>query len=63
MAVGLIICAIAFKFVDIPMESNSLSTQSSSASATWPLVILIAMIIYVAGYAIGLGNVPWQQSE
>lgn len=21
------------------------------------------MVVYVAGYAIGLGNVPWQQSE
>ncbi|PSN68591.1 hypothetical protein BS50DRAFT_632502 [Corynespora cassiicola Philippines] len=29
----------------------------------WPLVILAAMVTYVAGYAIGLGNVPWQQSE
>lgn len=26
-------------------------------------MILAAMVIYVASYAVGMGNVPWQQSE
>ncbi|KAH9881449.1 hypothetical protein IAQ61_000174, partial [Plenodomus lingam] len=30
---------------------------------TYPILILFSIITYVAGYAIGLGNVPWQQSE
>ncbi|KAK5171495.1 uncharacterized protein LTR77_004640 [Saxophila tyrrhenica] len=29
----------------------------------WPQSLLGAMLIYVAAYAIGLGCVPWQQSE
>ena len=26
-------------------------------------MILVSMTVYVCGYAIGIGNVPWQQSE
>ena len=29
----------------------------------WAIIILLAMVTYVAGYAVGMGNVPWQQSE
>ncbi|KAK3065589.1 hypothetical protein LTS18_000066 [Coniosporium uncinatum] len=35
----------------------------SSAAHHWPLLILASMTLYVAGYAVGLGTVPWQQSE
>jgi SP family myo-inositol transporter-like MFS transporter 13 len=30
---------------------------------TWSGVVLFAMILFVASYATGLGNVPWQQGE
>ncbi|KAF1955508.1 general substrate transporter, partial [Byssothecium circinans] len=71
MIVGLVLCAIAFNFLNLPMEANALSPSTSAAPQEdgskqpmlWPLTILLAMTIYVAGYAIGLGNVPWQQSE
>lgn len=65
MVLGLLLCALAFNFLDLPTESNSLSTRDkeNSTSTPWPLTILLAMILYVSGYAIGLGNVPWQQSE
>ncbi len=66
MIVGLALCAIAFLFIDLP-------TSEASATATtvtdddnnkiWPLIILFSMVTYVAGYAMGMGNVPWQQSE
>ena len=29
----------------------------------WSAIVLLAMIFYVASYATGLGNVPWQQGE
>ena len=28
---------------------------------TWAGLVLFAMVFYVASYATGLGNVPWQQ--
>ncbi|KAJ4357974.1 uncharacterized protein N0V89_002551 [Didymosphaeria variabile] len=62
MVLGLLLCSVAFNFLDVPMESNSLRGRDEG-SMVWPLMILVAMVIYVAGYAIGLGNVPWQQSE
>ena len=32
-------------------------------SQTWSAIVLLSMIIFVASYASGLGNVPWQQGE
>ncbi|KAI4658777.1 uncharacterized protein J4E79_006536 [Alternaria viburni] len=68
MIIGLALCAIAFLFIDLPTEEASAITATSIAddntnNKIWPLVILFSMITYVAGYAIGMGNVPWQQSE
>jgi SP family myo-inositol transporter-like MFS transporter 13 len=68
MIVGLTLCAIAFDFLHLPMEAHGADIGRTSDvvagdGKTWPIVILAAMIIYVAGYAVGIGNVPWQQSE
>ncbi|KAI4685141.1 hypothetical protein J4E81_008954 [Alternaria sp. BMP 2799] len=69
MIIGLALCAIAFLFIDLPTEEASAITATSIAGGNtnnnkiWPLLILVSMITYVAGYAIGMGNVPWQQSE
>jgi SP family myo-inositol transporter-like MFS transporter 13 len=61
MILGLTMCAIAFRFVDLNGEEGA--SDISEPGKMWPMLILAAMITYVAGYAIGLGNVPWQQSE
>ncbi|KAM0276878.1 hypothetical protein ACHAQH_006296 [Verticillium albo-atrum] len=37
--------------------------EGASASHGAALMILVSIMIYVAAYAIGLGNVPWMQSE
>ncbi|KAI9849351.1 MAG: hypothetical protein M1837_004811 [Sclerophora amabilis] len=66
MVVGLFLCAVAFNFVDLSGkygEATGSITSDESQQERWSFVILIAMIVYVCGYAIGLGNVPWQQSE
>jgi SP family myo-inositol transporter-like MFS transporter 13 len=61
MIIGLALCSVAFGFVDLTGEEGASSVADRNKG--WPLVILVAMVTYVAGYAIGLGNVPWQQSE
>ncbi|KAK4181137.1 general substrate transporter [Triangularia setosa] len=53
MVLGLLLAAFGF----------SLSGLTSSHTPGSPVVILISIMIYVAGYAVGLGNVPWMQSE
>jgi SP family myo-inositol transporter-like MFS transporter 13 len=57
MALGLLLCSIAFLFV--PITTNSPQAHSN----VWSVVLLLSMILYVASYASGLGCVPWQQSE
>jgi len=76
MVLGLAACAVSFYFLDLSSALASqneaikrrqlvavTSTERPSESRTWPMLILIAMVVYVASYAIGMGNVPWQQSE
>ncbi|KAK9470333.1 uncharacterized protein V1510DRAFT_423317 [Dipodascopsis tothii] len=53
MSFGLVLCAIAFHFLP----------DNATQSNPWAILILISMMIYVAFYACGIGNVPWQQSE
>ncbi|KAF2635827.1 general substrate transporter, partial [Massarina eburnea CBS 473.64] len=64
MIIGLLLCAIAFNFLHLPTEeSNTTTGAEQNATMFWPILILLSMILYVAGYAVGMGNVPWQQSE
>ena len=71
MVLGLALCAIAFLFIRLPRQDIDTPARAAidhNASPTgiqgaWPLAIVFSMVIYVAAYALGLGNVPWQQSE
>lgn len=67
MIAGLGLCAVAFHFIG-PMDtvSGAASTTNPKAathSMTWSYILLFSLIIYVSFYAVGLGNIPWQQSE
>ncbi|CAK7565941.1 MAG: hypothetical protein SEPTF4163_003871 [Sporothrix epigloea] len=70
MAVGLMLAAYGFSLLDIsvgdggggrdlPSHRDSGSTTAHSAAS----LVLASIMLYVASYAIGLGNVPWMQSE
>ncbi|KAK3320920.1 general substrate transporter [Cercophora scortea] len=62
MIVGLLLAGYGFSYIEL--SSNSSATQSSAPAAQGAaVVILFSIMMYVAGYAIGLGNVPWMQSE
>ncbi|KAL2160372.1 hypothetical protein VTH06DRAFT_1545 [Thermothelomyces fergusii] len=64
MAVGLLLAAWGFSFIDILATDPADDAPSQPAPARGPaLTILISFMMYVAGYAMGLGNVPWMQSE
>ena len=64
MTLGLIGCAFAFTFIDTNRLPSSRSpyTQPSSIGI-WPPLLMIFMLLFVAGYASGLGNIAWQQAE
>lgn len=61
MIIGLFIASIAFHFMTI--KSGNILMEGASYSKAWSGIILFSMIVFVASYATGLGNVPWQQGE
>lgn len=61
MVLGLGTCSIAFQF--LPIASSPSSSATMTSGGIWPFVLLGSLILYVATYALGLGCVPWQQSE
>ena len=64
MIIGLLLCSVAFHFLGIPANQDELEiVPAMTTQNPWAVIILVAMIVYVCGYAIGIGNIAWQQSE
>ncbi|EDN94529.1 hypothetical protein SS1G_10403 [Sclerotinia sclerotiorum 1980 UF-70] len=69
MILGLFFCSIGFHFMDLPSTFSTstvrsqLKTSSNPPSRLPPLLILFSITLYTASFALGLGNVPWMQSE
>lgn len=66
MVLGLLLSAYGFRFVKLPTDYNGAAQQAQaqpSEQQHGALIILFSIMIYVAAYALGLGNVPWMQSE
>ncbi|KAI0827356.1 general substrate transporter [Trametes gibbosa] len=61
MVIGLVLASVAFHFLTKKTGGNLV--DGTQYSTTWSAIVLVAMIFYVASYATGLGNVPWQQGE
>ncbi|RLV90389.1 Myo-inositol transporter 1 [Spathaspora sp. JA1] len=58
MCISLIVCAIAFHFLDVDFSSGSGVIESGGISG-WGIVVIISMVMFVASYAIGIGNSAW----
>ena len=72
MVIALLIAAFSFSFLDLSHEqqnsAHELSVGTSmrylNTASTWPaLVILLSTTLYTPSNALGIGNVPWHQSE
>ena len=72
MIIALFIAALAFSFLNLSREqqnpanglSEGVGIQYLDSASTWPaVVILLSTTLYTASYALGIGNVPWHQSE
>lgn len=44
-------------------KTGNVLVAGSQYSKAWSAIVLLSMILFVASYATGLGNVPWQQGE
>ncbi|KAL1884380.1 hypothetical protein VTK73DRAFT_74 [Phialemonium thermophilum] len=67
MIVGLLLSAWGFSFINNPSDTNFsvgfAGGGTVSQNRDVALLIVFSIMVYVASYAIGLGNVPWMQSE
>jgi len=70
MSIGLLFSAVGFFFINLPTDFTSKNPSSvlaredtSLSQRTAPLLVLASVMLYVGAYALGLGNVPWMQSE
>ncbi|KAI6039161.1 general substrate transporter [Pisolithus marmoratus] len=61
MVFGLTLASIAFHYMTTGTGGNLVT--GAQYSHGWAGIVLLSMIIFVASYATGLGNVPWQQGE
>ncbi|GAA6002131.1 uncharacterized protein JCM10292_000770 [Rhodotorula paludigena] len=62
MCGALILAAVAFHFLTLNTGGH-LPDNGVGLNDKWSPVVLTAMLVYVAFYATGIGNIPWQQGE
>lgn len=70
MVTGLALCAVCFAYLpplhtggDGGSRDGAKRMSVTSESGSLPVALLVSLVLYVAAYALGLGCVPWQQSE
>ena len=61
MVFGLTLASVAFHYLTQRTGGNF--EDGATYPRSWSAVVLFSMIFYVASYATGIGNVPWQQGE
>lgn len=61
MIFGLVLASVAFHFMT--RNTGNVLVDGTHYSRGWSGIVLFSMIAFVASYAAGLGNVPWQQGE
>ncbi|KDN49529.1 hypothetical protein RSAG8_02231, partial [Rhizoctonia solani AG-8 WAC10335] len=61
MIFGLTLASISFYY--LTKSTGGVLVDGAKYPTTWSSLVLFSMVFYVASYATGLGNVPWQQSE
>ncbi|KAL8831787.1 MAG: hypothetical protein Q9170_005144 [Blastenia crenularia] len=64
MIFGLLLCSTSYHFLGLPTEElNVLAQIETAVYSPWATFIVVSLLVFVCGYAIGLGNIAWQQSE
>ncbi|WRT66058.1 uncharacterized protein IL334_003010 [Kwoniella shivajii] len=61
MIVALVLIAISFHI--LTAQTGGILVEGSEYPLTTSILILLFILLFVASYALGLGNIPWQQGE
>ncbi|GAA6002451.1 hypothetical protein JCM10207_001129 [Rhodosporidiobolus poonsookiae] len=62
MMCALIVAAVAFHYLTLS-TGGKLPDNGAGLNQTYAPLVLTAMLVYVAFYGTGIGNIPWQQGE
>lgn len=62
MCASLVLCAIAFHFLGVKFSGSDVVIVGNSITG-WGAVIIVGMVLFVASYAIGIGNSAWTGVE
>lgn len=63
MCISLVVCAIAFHYLGIKFGSGSSVIVLKTGITGWGIVVILGMVLFVACYAIGIGNSAWTGVE
>ena len=64
MVIGLVLAAVGFRSLTVTIDPESPDNPGPDSSGSAGAgIVLLSIMLYVASYALGLGNVPWMQSE
>lgn len=63
MVVAMILCAISFHYLGVKFTSGSNVEVATRGISGWGIVVILSMVLFVAGYAIGIGNSAWTGVE
>ncbi|GAA5835612.1 hypothetical protein JCM11251_002976 [Rhodosporidiobolus azoricus] len=65
MAGALIVAAVAFHYLTLDTDGKlpGAGQDDSALNQNFSPLVLTAMLVYVAFYGTGIGNIPWQQGE
>lgn len=62
MCISLVVCAVAFHFLGVDFSSTDVVIQKTGITG-WGVIIIVGMVLFVASYAIGIGNSAWTGVE
>lgn len=63
MCIAMVVCAIGFHYMNIKFTSSSDVIVKQTGITGWGIVIIIGMVVFVASYAVGIGNSAWTGVE
>lgn len=63
MCISLVVCAIAFHFLGVKFTSGASVDIETRGISGWGIVVIIGMVLFVACYAVGIGNSAWTGVE
>ncbi|KAI0463003.1 hypothetical protein LJB42_003808 [Komagataella kurtzmanii] len=63
MALSLFLCSVCFHYISVDFDPDGQPIIAPGTENVWGYFLILAFISVVASYALGIGNIPWQQSE